>query len=151
MSTPTVEQLERRQKLIDFLRELPREKFDFSIVYDIRIKGCGCAGCAMGWTPVLFPDLVEYTDAGWGTFSVRIKDRDNYSASFGYANVAAFLFGMDGEEAECLFAPDTLTQPAYVKGHLCDIWAKPKEVAARLEAFWSRSDRDDGEIKTIPT
>ena len=52
----------RLNKLADFLQKLPRTHFDFSRVCDLikpsKTNQCGTVGCAMGWTPTVFPRLI---------------------------------------------------------------------------------------------
>lgn len=50
-------QRKRFLRLADYLQRLPARKFNFSIF--AQQKTCGTVGCAMGWTPAVFPSLSE--------------------------------------------------------------------------------------------
>jgi hypothetical protein len=56
----------RIAKLATFIKNLKSEKLDMGQVAYIGDSGnmdpkkCNSAGCAMGWSPIVFPDLLEY-------------------------------------------------------------------------------------------
>lgn len=59
---------ERLLKLAEFLETDPRVKdhFDMALIvsdgFDPKALGCGAAACAIGWTPVVFPEAWRYED-----------------------------------------------------------------------------------------
>lgn len=127
----------RMLKLAAFLRELPRKQFKFS---EIVKKGpkCGTVGCAMGWTPVLFPHLVkaeleEDLEDGTKRFDVKTKN------SYGYTNVAREIFDIQ-DEGDLVFDDEGGAYELFTPGHtVCGIYldyrATPKQVARRLEKY----------------
>lgn len=147
----------RMQKLIDFLRQMRRKKFDFSLVA-AKKPSCTTVGCAMGWTPVVFPGLVKFTDSDYEPSTIEDKNklfldvatRGQDSVS-GYRSVAEKLFGLTSYEAEALFTPNTelieIDENGYSKDHVLSglpETATPKQVAARLEKFlrWKEKNSD---------
>lgn len=91
---------QRLLQLASFLRKLPPERFDFSRVVRHETP-CGTIGCAMGWTPAVFPELVEWT-----------KDKYLYPLTLcstgypmDYDAIASRIFEMDQGEAFRLFTP----------------------------------------------
>lgn len=124
----------RLRKLIGFLRQLPPEKFDFaSVVEEYEKNGhiCGTVCCAIGWTPSIFPRIVEWTWCEeWEEANVRNKE----GKQVGYQEVAHELFEISGSTARYLFAPgyQKLVHVTLPKvGEL----ATPKRVAAMLEKY----------------
>ena len=101
---------QRLNKLASFLDELPREEFDFSEVVkkgDVDSK-CDAVCCAMGWTPKLFPELVEwFHDTYTVRLNIRMRDRREEG---GYITIASKLFDITRSEADILFTP-TLKRP----------------------------------------
>lgn len=120
--------LERLDKLIKFLEELPEEKFDFSTVID----GCGTVCCAIGWTPKLFPDLVEYYQPGIEP-DVILRSK-TAEPKHGYEKVASIIFGMCEILARRLFTPNC---QCYIHFDLPVMGnnASPKKVANMLKIF----------------
>ena len=123
----------RLQKLIDFLILLEPNRFNFNKVWDgleDAKGGCGSCGCAMGWTPTLFPDLVQRTVGCYATVEM-VDDSDK---SYGYERVAQRLFNMDSETARFLFSPEF---QSWVHEELpnCGMNAKPAEVAEMLTQY----------------
>lgn len=121
--------VERLNKLIEFLDGLDSGKFDFSVVY-IDPHECRTPGCAIGWTTVVFPDLV----------SPGIGDKLIYNHEDGepqydtYEYIAHYLFNVSSWLGATLFCPYTqdLIHP---KLPMCDDRAKPKKVADMLRKF----------------
>ena len=68
---------EKLRQLIEFIRELPDEKFDFSrIVKEVDEHQCGTVCCAAGWLPKAFPQDWTYSKAwhfGQGAASVTLQ------------------------------------------------------------------------------
>jgi len=115
----------RLLKLCDFLEQLPRKDFDFGLVAEH--KSCGTVGCAIGWTPEVFPRLVRWTRPRHNLMNVALKDR----RVSGYVRVARSLFGLTYRDAHSLFTPHSyvvaLDQLPYR--------ATPKQVARRIRKF----------------
>ena len=125
---------ERLLKLAEFLDELSPEKFDFCYVittWDHAIQ-CGSVCCAMGWTPRVFPDLVQWQRCpeSWGT------DENVWTISYrgiiGYANVAEEIFEISLAESDQLFSPTNRLPwlPSGVPDN-----ATPSEVADSIRRF----------------
>lgn len=123
----------RFEQLIQFLKELPPEKFDFGhVVTQVSAPYCGTICCAIGWTPKLFPELVRWPRrAGLPLFVVKDDGSEYYSA---YYEVAHQLFGLPLDISEALFQPDGQhrVSPLLKK---CEASDSPSEVAAMLEVF----------------
>lgn len=90
---------DRLEKLAAFLDTLPRKKFRFDRVW--RFQECGTVGCAIGWTPVVFPHLVRRSAQTSQLFYRGKAGRSLQS----YDGVAAWLFGMSKDDAVRLFTP----------------------------------------------
>lgn len=131
----------RLLKLAAFLDKLPRKKFNFgSIVYS-KPK-CGTVGCAIGWTPKVFPSLVEW-DSRRSPSAVKACGSDN----FGFAEVAMSLFGLSYKEANDLFDPCFVgyqhwTQPV----DRVDADATPKQVAASIRRFIKWKEKQEASL-----
>ena len=106
----------RLLKLATFLEILPREKFNFNCVIKRKPgKECGSVGCAIGWTPEVFPRLVKWNDP-----------KLNMA---GYKELATELFDICYDNATYLFAPG---DPCV--GQL-PVTATPKMVAKHIRKF----------------
>lgn len=92
---------QRLQKLADFLRKLPPERFHFGKVV-IHETSCGTIGCAMGWTPAVFPELVEWSK-GKGTYPLTYCPN---GGPVDYDDLASTIFDIDRDDAFCLFTPE---------------------------------------------
>lgn len=119
----------RLLKLIKFLETLKPKQFYFPEV--VRSKNysnvnCGAICCAIGWTPVIFPSLVEYD----GT-DVRMK---NSGLCGEYSYVARDLFGMERLVASDLFCPNN-QKGVHPSLKECGDGARPKTVAKMLRHF----------------
>jgi len=91
---------DKLEKLAAFLDTLPPEKFDFSVVRDNNgHSGCGSVGCAIGWTPEVFPDEVTAGEC----CVVRNSKLGRAHLHDHYVDVAVSLFGMPQNEAALLF------------------------------------------------
>ena len=118
----------RLTKLIDFLKQLPEEKFDFNRV----IHKCGTVACAIGWTPSVFPDLVT-TIRIHGDIRLQLKSGDPEDWQL-YPEVAEELFNINEYVAADLFSPQWQHRLHPDLTEL-DFEATPKEVAQMLEKF----------------
>jgi hypothetical protein len=103
----------RLVKLAEFLWDLEPEKFDFSNVVSAwdEKSHCGTVCCAIGYTPQLFPDDVEWCENcmfGSNSRDVQSKHTDKVA---GYVEVAAELFDIHPEHANNLFTPLSLRDP----------------------------------------
>lgn len=123
---------ERLVKMIAYLRVLPEEFFDFSIVASGR--GCGTVGCVIGHTPNVFPELCSIWKGAESTFSVCFKGDPMH-----YAAVGEELFGMDFDVADELFSPDAQEIDDV---HLNRVWddSTPADVADMLQSFLDQVD-----------
>ncbi len=156
------QQRQRLEKLITELPRLPKEKFDFSKVVSHGTPKCGTTACAMGWTPVIFPEMVEWTGTScsgrWGPAGLLIGGEVMH-----YHLAAEELFGIPSSIAEELFAPqlvsgedydedgddirdwkDSKTHPVHSKLPLLREDATTQEVSDMLSRFLNLVD--DGEI-----
>ena len=101
-------------KLAEFLWGLEPEKFDFSEVvhkWDAE-HSCGAVCCAIGYTPKLFPEEVEWQETcDSGPYDVALKG-SGYPE--GYIDVASKLFGISTLHADILFTPTEGNLPPYV-------------------------------------
>lgn len=121
----------RLKKLIAFLRELPRRKFDFTQeVSKTKSNGHTCAtvACAIGWTPVVFPRYVKwkFSDDEYHWFSgfmLRGELAD-------YFDVAYELFGVP--YMHDIFYPGNQRNAGVRE---CGYNATPKQVAKMLEEY----------------
>lgn len=119
--------IKRLRKLIAFLRKLPEEKFAFYKEFEKSPKQkCPTIGCAIGWTPAVFPKLVSWFGKS-GSFSRK-------GMRLSYCEVAKELFGISEDIAANLFYPE---EQHYVDTRLpdCGSDATPKQVARMLEKF----------------
>lgn len=94
---------QRMETMISQLRRLPPEKFDFSFVVKHGTPRCGTIGCAMGWSPAFFPELVEWNgkdDCAWGQAGLSINGE-----ALNYGKAAVRLFGLEEQMALNLFSP----------------------------------------------
>lgn len=104
-TTKKMTNYKRLNKLADFLDTLPNKKFDFDWVvgdYDRELQ-CGSVCCAMGWTPRVFPKLVEWFEHDNNAFDVRMK---GVSEEGDYIVTAMVLFDISYGEADQLFTPE---------------------------------------------
>lgn len=63
--------IERLQKLADYLKLLPEENFDYSCY----VHECGTAACAIGHMPHVEPEHWKFNDS----YGVTLKDNDTLS------------------------------------------------------------------------
>jgi hypothetical protein len=129
--------INRMRRLIKFLRNLPAENFNFAYVSAGGIKKgvklgnreCGAVGCAIGWTPRVFPNIVEYAPRSENKFIFV----NGVGGPENYRRVAEKLFGIDFSTAHALFTPNC---QSLLEG-LTDlsIHATSNEVADMLEEF----------------
>jgi len=130
----------RLQKLADFLKQLPEEKFDLSSITDLEKceykvefvekhmlePNCGATACAIGWMPKVFPQLVEWKpDSSFDDSDLKVVLRGgSYISDF---SVADEVFNLTGSESFYLFDPGYY--PRAKKEQTA------KKVAARIEQF----------------
>jgi len=132
----------RLLKLCEFLEQLPRKRFDFSVV--AKEHSCGTVGCAIGWTPAVFPRLVKWLPAKKGK-EIDVMLTGGRRGHF-YTTVAKSLFGINHYQAEGLFTPYTYLRMGENFGDgiegLPDK-ATPKQVAKRLRQFLKLVEQDN--------
>lgn len=117
-------------KLASFLRELPPKEFNFGDVvteWDDK-RECGSICCAIGWTPKVFPDEVQW----WQGSSVELIDRAGDADAVGYVEVAALLFDISQNDAINLFSPRGRPRRGLPP---CNADATPCEVADLIELY----------------
>ena len=137
----------RLLKLADFLDTLPRKQFDLTLVLEER--PCGTVGCAMGWTPTVFPRLVS-VDRKQSYCDIRTDKAK------GFGSVAKEIFGLTVSEITGLFCPDSamvigdrylrygqLDGPQNYKEFNDSLpdRAWPSSVAKRIRRFITRKER----------
>jgi hypothetical protein len=130
---------ERLLKLADFLDELDDSKFNFSHViekYDTE-NNCGTVCCAMGWVPVVFPDIVKWC-GGDDVYNPNNVELINVSGFSNYVDVAKLLFDIPREDASSLFTPKL--QDKIIGKYECDLPivdhdATPDEVANLIRKY----------------
>lgn len=118
---------ERLLKLASFLRKLPPERFDFGKVVQHETPRCGTIGCAIGWTPAVFPDLVEWSKVHADGLKLNQDPSLHY-----YEEIAGDLFGMDYCDAMDLFTPMNQRQLGLKN---LDWDATPYQVADLIEQY----------------
>jgi hypothetical protein len=132
--------IKRLQKLITFLRTLPRKRFNFAIVRNEPPK-CGAVGCAIGYMPNVFPRVfksealphvsTQGVKEGWDwTHGVKFRS----AKPFSFEEVGMWVSGLDFYKAGRLFTPEMQSR---VHSDLEDLSesATPKQVARMLEKF----------------
>lgn len=97
------EHKQRMMKLAEALEKLPDERFCFNKVVHHGTP-CGTIACAIGWTPAVFPDLVEWTGENSNGLHQGIGLCIN-GQGMEYSQVAEHLFGISPGEAVDLFSP----------------------------------------------
>ncbi len=128
------------EKLAEFLDKLSRKEFNFAeVVSEANIaKKCGTVCCAMGWTPVVFPRLVEFSldedEIRWS--DVVFKK----SGERGYVEVAEELFEISYAEAEYLFTPN---QQHYLGVKDLGNFATPIQAAKLLRKYMAKVKKGD--------
>jgi len=132
---------DKLEKLAAFLDGLPSAAFDFTVVRDE--KKCGAVGCAIGWTPSVFPDEVGSTK-----FGVVLHGKVCMTGEHDFRTVAQQLFGVSRDEADALFNADSgddhqaedFDCPWNASGHRLSINAGPRDVAGAIRRYvaWKR-------------
>lgn len=125
----------RLRKLIAFLRQLPRRKFDFA---EIVTKGkhnghtCGTVCCALGWMPAVFPKVIKwkFEEDFWGGGDFVISK----GRSKDYRKIAKNHFGISYHHAQGLFHPGEQME-VHSALPICGEKATAKQVAAMLEQY----------------
>ena len=125
----------RLQKLIAFLRQLPRKRFDFAIIRKEPPK-CGAVGCAIGYLPNVFPWVFKSvitsreTDM-FGTHEVAFRENENLR----FQEAAVWVTGIqDDWQAVGLFQAEGQHRVSEELPLLPEE-ATPKQVARMLEKF----------------
>ena len=132
---------ERLIKLADFLDTLKPVQFNFRYVWE---NGpCGSVGCAMGWAPNVFPEILERSKFGNFVFKEDKKEEYIYSIDdYTYSAAAERLFDISHNEGYMLFTPfEELLEERYVTtsglpwGGSPERNATPQEVANSIRDF----------------
>lgn len=134
---------ERFRKIIDFLKELDEERFDYGIVADKVVEGhCGTKGCVLGWFPDIFPG--EFILGG---APINIMYPTNLQDTM--IEPHHFL-GITEDEYEMLFEPLSLESfidddgygdefDRYEEFKYLNKYSSAKEVAELFEAFYQNN------------
>lgn len=132
----------RMRRCIKFLRELPRKRFDFGVVY--CHTECGSVGCVCGYLGEMFPKLVKL---------VRISHPDSFNIFqwnicgkryIHYDNAFSKLMDIDCMDAGALTTPDDDNYPLWPEWSAefgirrCPRGATPKQVANMLEKYMNK-------------
>lgn len=125
---------DRLRKLADFLDTLSPSQFDFNHVRGTyrETDDCGTVGCAIGWTPVVFPRLMKFTEGKQGVVH-RSTGSDDYDI------VGQELFGISLDDAFALFGP--MRSLPWLNNKMVGNDATPKQVAKSIRAFieWKKA------------
>ena len=150
----------RLHKLANFLDKLPNSHFRFDAICYIFPKSqtnkCGTVGCAMGWTPTVFPKLIgvqkSYHDHDHELTSFFMRtgnvNRDK-KQDLEYDEAAVKLFGIPGEHARAVFAPGSAGPQG---GPELSGGAHPSSVAKRLRAYakwWMKQSAAEKEYERV--
>lgn len=144
MKTTSTVGKRRLLKLADFLKKLPRKRFDYGAWVGEDWKGkadlsCGTTACALGWATVI-PSLRKaglrlYKRNDGTNGYVTLKNRTRV----GSEQAAAEVFGITPQEAGYLFTPEYDTWGLDVRfEHLGTApgWdATPQQVAKHIRNF----------------
>lgn len=99
----------RMHKLADFLDTLNDVQFDFNFIAEKHDKSkvitCGTVGCAIGFTPHVFPRLVKYIEYESFSSPTGLRVESKKTGESEYEEVGAELFGISMEESDDLFTP----------------------------------------------
>jgi hypothetical protein len=117
-------EFDRLQKLADFLKELPEEKFDYSALRNE--SECGTIACAVGWCPEVFPELVK-------SFKGHIEFLDD-SPAYDAQMIAKKLFNLPFGFSRGLFYPGFQEDLGYEFENLGNL-ASSAQVASLIEKF----------------
>lgn len=130
--------IKRLLKLADFLDKLPRKSFDFSCTREER--SCGSVGCAIGWTPNVFPRLVAMTGGDWPMFGMKIRDGGDVECYLDYDDLGAELFNMPAKHSSRLFTPG---QASPADGRRLSASSRPTTVAKRIRVYarWAEKNK----------
>lgn len=141
---------ERLLKLVEFLNGLDPSEFQFSSTIDSvdEKNECGTVCCAMGWTPRVFPDLVEWApyllrSGALSTFMpLTIKLKCGHENSDSYADIAVQIFDIPRADAVYLFTPayqhELITKYGMPIKNLGGD-AKPSDVASAIKTYVNHS------------
>lgn len=135
-----------KKRLLKLAKHLKRgklghKKFDFSYLNadeygsEMTHNGCGTLGCAIGECPFVFPKHWKFLNGGVVLFGTK-KNK----LWLGLSQAEKF-FGLDEEERWHLFHPISQTPELY-GGRNLGYRARPKSVAANIEAFIKRKEKE---------
>ncbi len=119
----------RLLKLASFLEKLPKKKFDFNhCVLKRNQKGCGTVCCAIGWTPAIFPKLIQWDDECLNNTC--------------FSDIGQSLFNISDEDVSVLFVDGFYHQQNGFYHQQNHLTAKStaKEVAAHIRE-WVKNKR----------
>jgi hypothetical protein len=138
--------IKRLLKLASFLQKLPDSHFNFGVVRNRCKKSkentCGTVGCAIGWTPSVFPELVRLgrAELSWrrGGSRLPVMRIGEFKNDPYYESVARGLFGMSKSHAFNLFTP---YRQSPADQDYCLEGATPKQVAKRIRTYakWAKA------------
>lgn len=152
-TTLTTQGAKRLLKLAAFLRTMPKAKFDFGTIMDVRGKPplealkagehpCGTVGCAVGWMPAVWPKQVKWA----GNFTPWVKlVGHSYNFAGRSFDTAEKFFGLSYADVRYLFNPGNQDNP-WNDDHGITDWSRPrnnhlpynsspKRIAAHIRKF----------------
>lgn len=119
-------QEKRLLKLCDFLEKLPPKKFNFATT--LSEEECGTVGCAIGWTPMVFPRSIKVGDKmPSGEFTFKYANGDTVH----WTNIPDEFFRVPYE----LFSPFNQRFQKDEAGLCCGPSSTPKQVAKMLRRY----------------
>lgn len=140
--------LTRLEALAQFLRELPRKKFNYDQWVGDDYQGkpdisCGTTACAFGWATVIEPRLffennpIQLDGVKHDDWSVSLKvRRDGKTVILEGLDAAAYFYGISFREASSLFMPEYLCHWEGMRPFKSpNGGAMPKTVARHIEKF----------------
>lgn len=139
----------RLLKLADFLYELPPTRFAYESWVGESWEGkpdlsCGTTACAFGWATTI-PSFRKLglrlkPNRSEGRAHVTLKDFSGWSARFENAPrlAARKIFGLDTDEFEYLFVPNTASYNGNIFRRSPSENASAKKVAAHIRKFVKR-------------
>lgn len=151
---------DRLIRLAEFLEGLPDQLFDYATFTNVRGKhplealkqggGCGTTACAAGWTPSVFPDLLEFVPhneyGDRNQLIPRFKGStsnaawDTMARPFDTWDTMARLFDISTHDAKHLFHPDVAGLG----------WkATAKQVADHIRKFSTRRQEQEREEQEV--
>lgn len=133
--------IERLEKLCQFLDTLPGPKFDFTYYVSKRDArtGCGTVCCAIGWCPAVFPDEWRWAQRG----AVVERGVPYHTNSQNPLDQACSFFGLSQEDSYRAFLPwkDTSEEEAWQDANGKDS-TPGSGLAAAYAAYAAQAARD---------